>query len=135
PRPAAARETRGRSGHRTAPLRGPRPCPFPGPGRDCPLPARPARGTTPDRPDRSRGIAMNRSRSLALALPALITACAQTPDADLEARARAIHERVLTIDTHIDIPFNFATPEVDPGVRGESQVDLVKMEEGRLDAG
>src|SRR5690606_18325198 len=102
---------------------------------DCPLPARPARGTTPDRPDRSRGIAMNRFRSLALALPALITACAQTPDADLEARARAIHERVLTIDTHIDIPFNFATPEVDPGVRGESQVDLVKMEEGRLDAG
>src|SRR5690606_5191183 len=49
--------------------------------------------------------------------------------------ARAIHERVLTIDTHDDIPFDFATPEVDPGVRGDRQVDLVKMREGGLDAG
>ncbi len=73
---------------------------------------------------------------LALApLAGLLVACAQRPDADLEARARAIHERVLTIDTHDDIPFDFATPEVDPGVRGDRQVDLVKMREGGLDAG
>ena len=78
---------------------------------------------------------MNHRSILALALPALLVACAQRSDADLETRARAIHERVLTIDTHDDIPFNFATPEVDPGVRGDRQVDLVKMREGGLDVG
>jgi membrane dipeptidase len=51
----------------------------------------------------------------------------------LLARARAIHQRVVTIDTHDDIPFNFATPEVDPGVRGSRQVDIPKMVEGGLD--
>lgn len=53
----------------------------------------------------------------------------------LIAKAREIHDRVLTIDTHDDIPPNFATEEVDPGVRGDRQVDLVKMKEGGLDAG
>jgi membrane dipeptidase len=48
--------------------------------------------------------------------------------------ARGIHERVITLDTHIDIPFNFATDEVDPGQRGRFQNDLPKMEEGGLDA-
>ena len=55
-------------------------------------------------------------------------------EAALIARARDIHDRVLTIDSHDDIPFDFATPEVDPGTRGGRQVDLVKMEEGGLDA-
>jgi membrane dipeptidase len=41
---------------------------------------------------------------------------------------------VITIDTHDDIPANFATEEVDPGERGERQVDLPKMREGGLDA-
>ena len=49
--------------------------------------------------------------------------------------ARGIHERALTIDTHDDIPFNFATEEVDPGVRGDRKVDLPKMREGLLDVG
>ena len=59
----------------------------------------------------------------------------QETEAALVARARAIHDRVLTIDTHDDIPLDFATTDVDPGVRGERQVDLPKMEEGGLDAG
>src|SRR5687768_3076635 len=50
------------------------------------------------------------------------------------ATARAIHDRVTAMDTHVDIPNNFATAEVDPGVRGRAQVDLVKMREGGLDA-
>ncbi len=58
---------------------------------------------------------------------------AAAPDPALLAKARAIHQRVITIDTHDDIPFNFATPEVDPGVRGNRQVDLPKMREGGLD--
>ena len=55
-------------------------------------------------------------------------------EADLVAKAVAIHQHVLTIDSHDDIPSNFATPDVDPGVRGHRQVDLPKMEEGGLDA-
>ncbi len=50
------------------------------------------------------------------------------------AQARAIHDRVITLDTHVDIPNNYATAEVDPGGRGRAQVDLVKMREGGLDA-
>ena len=51
------------------------------------------------------------------------------------AKAREIHERVLTIDTHDDIPANFATEEVDPGIRGDRQVGIPKMQEGGLDVG
>ncbi len=59
---------------------------------------------------------------------------AAVEEAALTERARGIHDRVLTIDTHVDIPFDFATAEVDPGVRGDWQVDLPKMIEGGLDA-
>ncbi len=76
---------------------------------------------------------------LVLLLLVALAACsgnhaADMDDAELVEKARAIHERVLTIDTHADIPFDFATPEVDPGVRGDRQVDLPKMREGGLDA-
>ena len=72
----------------------------------------------------------------------LVAACDRPPegadvpmdDPALVEQARVIHNRVLTVDTHVDIPFNFATDEVDPGQRGAFQVDLVKMEEGGLDA-
>ncbi len=55
-------------------------------------------------------------------------------DEQLVATARGIHGKVITIDTHVDIPGNFATADVDPGVRGDRQVDLVKLREGGLDA-
>lgn len=60
-------------------------------------------------------------------------ALAQT-ESDLTVQARLIHQRVMTIDTHVDIPFDFATGEVDPAVRPGAQVDLQKMEDGGLDA-
>src|SRR5262249_52935598 len=53
-------------------------------------------------------------------------------DAALVARARAIHERVLTIDTHKDIPDNYATPEADPKTMN-AQVNLDKMKTGGYD--
>ena len=53
---------------------------------------------------------------------------------DPVTRAGEIHDRVLTIDSHDDISFDFATDEVDPGVRADRQVDLEKMVEGGLDA-
>lgn len=67
---------------------------------------------------------------LVFATPAL----AQS-EADLYAKARAIHERVIAIDTHVDIPFDFGPPAYDmlkPGPRGQ-QVHLPTMIEGGLD--
>jgi membrane dipeptidase len=56
------------------------------------------------------------------------------PDAQLLARARAIHARVLTIDTHVDISgANYATPALDPGSLTTLKCDLVKMKAGGLD--
>ena len=52
----------------------------------------------------------------------------------IDAEARRIHERVITIDTHVDIPLNYATHEADPGGFSASQVDLPKMRAGGLDA-
>ncbi|NIR47251.1 membrane dipeptidase [candidate division KSB1 bacterium] len=70
-----------------------------------------------------------------LTLMSLSCSSSDTSKKDLIAKAKAIHNRVLTIDTHDDIPFNFATDEVDPGVRGDRQLDIPKMQEGGLDAG
>jgi membrane dipeptidase len=51
-----------------------------------------------------------------------------------EADARAVHERVLTIDTHVDIGGGYATHTLDPGGFTRAQVDLPKMRAGGLDA-
>ncbi len=52
---------------------------------------------------------------------------------DLITRARAIHERVITLDTHNDIdPLNF-TRECNYTMRLATQVNLPKMKEGGLD--
>ena len=49
-------------------------------------------------------------------------------------KARAIHDRVMTLDTHVDInPANF-TRERNYTTRQSTQVDLPKMEAGGLDA-
>ncbi len=53
-------------------------------------------------------------------------------DVALLQRAREIHARVITIDTHKDIPDNFATPEADP-LSMPSQVNLNKMKAGGYD--
>ncbi|MDX2141815.1 MAG: dipeptidase [Rhodospirillaceae bacterium] len=57
-------------------------------------------------------------------------------DAELIARARGIHDRVITVDTHVDIPANYGTDAYDPmkpGPRGQ-QVHLPTQFEGGLDA-
>ena len=61
------------------------------------------------------------------------TRAAAEEEAVLE-RAQAIHAKAISIDTHIDInPRNF-THEKSYADRLDSQVDLVKMQEGGLDA-
>ena len=69
------------------------------------------------------------------AVALIFSACAmQMSEEQLVEKARGIHERVLTIDTHDDIPFNFASEEVDP-LDADRQVNLQKMEAGGLDVG
>jgi membrane dipeptidase len=69
---------------------------------------------------------------LACALFAGAVPLAAQDEADLRDRARRIHEAVITIDTHDDIPFNFAA-DIDPCTGSRMQVDLPKMRQGGLD--
>src|SRR5262245_39137744 len=67
-----------------------------------------------------------------LAVAGTSRARAQAPQ-DLAARARAIHDRVITLDTHNDIePSNF-TPSCNYTMRLTTQVNLPKMKEGGQD--
>jgi len=87
-------------------------------------------------------------RHAVLALPFLVLAALPAQDdRDPDARADAIHARILTLDTHKDIdaklapeslPEDPATREkfrrlYDPSIRGDAQVDFVKMREGGYD--
>jgi membrane dipeptidase len=79
---------------------------------------------------------MNRTFWTGAALVAL-AACTGDADAGADAslmeRARGIHERVITMDTHVDInPSNF-TAERNYTMGLPTQVDLPSMEEGGLD--
>ena len=61
------------------------------------------------------------------------TSAVQQDDPALVARARAIHDRVITLDTHDDIsPANF-TADCNYTMRLTTQVNLPKMKEGGLD--
>ena len=78
------------------------------------------------------------------ALQALVFASLGWPTiglaAQVPANVRAIHERMLTVDTHLDTPANFARPGWDIMQRHDvakdgSQVDYPRMVEGGLDGG
>src|ERR1700678_3834799 len=61
------------------------------------------------------------------------TSPAQSSDAALIARAKAIHEHVLKLDTHNDIePSNF-TPDCNYTMRLTTQVNIPKMVQGGMD--
>lgn len=78
-------------------------------------------------------------RSTLAGLLLIGTMCGQglaASEADLLARARAIQDKVISIDTHVDIPANFSTDAYDmmkPGPRGQL-VHLPTMISGRMDA-
>lgn len=60
---------------------------------------------------------------------------APAQDPALVEKARAIHERVITLDTHVDIdPRNFVAGPKGYASAIDSQVNLPKMEKGGLDA-
>ncbi len=81
---------------------------------------------------------------LALLIAAFAASCAPRPVAlderTLEARAMALHDRILSVDTHCDTPgamtraaWNIAERH-EPGKSGSGLIDLPRMKEGRLDA-
>ena len=57
----------------------------------------------------------------------------ENPDKSLEERAMAIHEKVMTVDTHVDINVDNFTDSINYTQRLSTQVNLPKMEEGGLD--
>jgi len=61
-------------------------------------------------------------------------ALAQSDDPTLVARARAIHQRVIALDTHNDINPSYFTADSNYTMRLGTNVNLPKMEEGGLDA-
>jgi membrane dipeptidase len=70
-----------------------------------------------------------------LASMLVVAGHAQQPASDaLLAKAKAIHERAITIDTHVDIGgATYATPQLDPGQPTSLKCDLPKMKAGGLD--
>lgn len=71
---------------------------------------------------------------LVAVVPAVLASQAVDPERDLIARARAIHSRVITLDTHADIDADHFTPACNYTQRLTTQVNLPKMREGGLDA-
>jgi membrane dipeptidase len=78
---------------------------------------------------------------LVLAVLGIVVGCLPAAvENDIAVRARAIHERILTVDTHCDSAFNLLRPDWkigerhEPGLPGSGQIDLPRMAEGGLDA-
>ena len=71
-----------------------------------------------------------------LAFALLLASCLESGPANdddiLVERAQAIHSAVITLDSHDDIPYDFATTTVNP-LNADRQVTLEKMREGGLD--
>lgn len=72
-----------------------------------------------------------RPLSALLLLGAVWTAHAAEP---ADERVVEVQRQVLALDQHLDLPAGFATAAADPGVDGQGQIDLPKMERGGLDA-
>ncbi len=68
------------------------------------------------------------------ALSVLLLFGCTTSEQEVFNKAMEIHERVITMDTHVDINVDNFTQEKNYTQRLNTQVDLPKMEEGGLDA-
>jgi len=64
----------------------------------------------------------------------LAAAPALAQGAALEAKARAIHDKVLVLDSHADVPDDFGVGGHEAGVDGDTQVDLPKLARGGVNA-
>ena len=82
---------------------------------------------------------MSRTATVLLAIAAWLLLAGPTgaeDEAELLAHAAAIHERAIVIDSHVDIPPDFATEAYDPmaAKAPRQKLDLPGMEQGGLDA-
>ena len=84
---------------------------------------------------KKRSVAMRAFIASALWLLTGVAHAQQPTDSALVVKARAIHDRVIALDTHVDIdPKNFTTEHPNYTDRLNTQVNLPKMSEGGLDA-
>jgi membrane dipeptidase len=82
-----------------------------------------------------------KTRPLVLSLILTVSACnvAKTPPS-VEVKARELHKKILTVDTHCDTAFSLLRTDWkigdrhDPAVRASGKIDLPRMKEGGLDA-
>ena len=80
------------------------------------------------------------SVTIALSIAVLSSCRVKLDERGVEARAREIHRRVLTVDTHCDTAFNLLRKDWkigdrhDPSLRESGKIDLPRMAEGGLDA-
>ncbi|MGB5653096.1 MAG: dipeptidase [Robiginitalea sp.] len=77
-------------------------------------------------------------RILSLLIVSLILGSCQdkaekTPELSMEEEARRIHDRVMTVDTHVDINIRNFTDSINYTQELKTQVNLPKMEAGGLD--
>jgi membrane dipeptidase len=80
------------------------------------------------------------TRSILLAAISALALATGVQAAETAASARAIHEGLLTLDTHLDTPANFGRPGWDildrhDAAKDGSQIDYPRMVEGGLDGG
>ncbi|HRW28667.1 MAG TPA: membrane dipeptidase, partial [Emcibacteraceae bacterium] len=79
-------------------------------------------------------------KGMVCAAALLLVACSEqggsnSADAEKDNSVEAIHKRVVTLDTHVDIHEDMTfDPVYDPGTNTPQQVDLGKMEAGGLDS-
>src|SRR6476619_1671042 len=84
---------------------------------------------------KKRGVTRRAFIAAALVSFAAALGAQQPTDSALVAKARAIHDRVIALDTHVDIdPRNFTSEHPNYTDRLNTQVNLPKMFEGGLDA-
>jgi microsomal dipeptidase-like Zn-dependent dipeptidase len=69
-----------------------------------------------------------------LSLCAALTASVTVSANDLVTRAQEIHDRVITLDTHVDISADNFTAQTNYLTAPDTQVDIPRMEAGGLDA-
>jgi membrane dipeptidase len=76
---------------------------------------------------------------LAAALALAAPASAQQPGAEVTPEDRLVHDQMIVIDTHLDVPSRFRTGwdlgELHHFAEDNSQVDLPRMAQGGLDGG
>jgi membrane dipeptidase len=52
----------------------------------------------------------------------------------IDHTAKQIHDGVLALDGHVDIPVDYGAGKRDPGIDGQTQIDLPKLERGGVGA-